>query len=145
MLHGNGTKTRKLCCLPVVAIFGDEKIRGFREKEYEKQQSKTVFGQLYLFEWLLSDPFVHVFARKITIILGYLSTGAICSEKRPLFTQRSWRKTVNFEEYVQNITDKYPCIFYHQTRLVCLLDFFYKALDVNDLLKAFRTSLDCSN
>ena len=49
--------------------------------------------------------------------------GAICSEKRPVVTYQSWWKTVSFEEYVQNVTDKYPCNFSRQTGLVVFIIF----------------------
>ena len=33
-------------------------------------------------------------------MLGYLSAYIICSEKRTVFRERSWRKTVSFEEQI---------------------------------------------
>ena len=43
-------------------------------------------------------------------MLGYLSAGIICSEKRTVFRERSSRKTVSFKGQIMS-KDKYPSIF----------------------------------
>jgi len=43
-------------------------------------------------------------------VLGYLSVDIICSKKRPVFWERSSKKTVSFKEQIMS-KDKYPSIF----------------------------------
>ena len=43
-------------------------------------------------------------------MLRYLSADIIFSEKRTVFRERSWRKTVSFEEQIMS-KEKYPSIF----------------------------------
>ena len=58
-------------------------------------------------------------------MLGYLSTGIICSEKRTLFRELSSRKTVSIEERMMS-KDKFPSIFSAQMEAIqCLLSLKY--------------------
>ena len=52
-------------------------------------------------------------------MLGYLSTGIICSEKRTAFRERSARKTESFEEQIMS-KDKYPSIFFPSNESYCV-------------------------
>ena len=53
-------------------------------------------------------------------MLGYLSTGIICSEKRTAFRERSARKTESFEEQIMS-KDKYPSIFSPQMKVIVFI------------------------
>ena len=55
-------------------------------------------------------------------MLGYLSAGIICSEKRTVFRERSSRKTVSYEEQIMS-KNKYPNIFSPQKEALSLLSF----------------------
>ena len=50
-------------------------------------------------------------------MLGYLSAGIICSEKRTVFRERSSTKTVSFEEQIMSKV-KYPSIFSRQMKAI---------------------------
>jgi len=53
-------------------------------------------------------------------MLGYLSADIICSEKRTVFRERSWKKTVSFQEQIMS-KDKYPSIFSHQMEAIVFI------------------------
>ena len=60
------------------------------------------------------------------LMLRYLSTDIICSEKRTVFREHSSRKTVSFEEQIMS-KDKYLSIFSPQmeTIMLIILQIFY--------------------
>ena len=53
-------------------------------------------------------------------MLGYLSAGIICSEKRTVFRERSSTKTVSYEEQIMS-KDKYPNIFSRQMEAIVFI------------------------
>ena len=59
-------------------------------------------------------------------MLGYLSSGIICSEKRTVFRERSLRKTVGYEEQIMSKA-KYLSIFTPQmaTIVFIILQIFF--------------------
>ena len=53
-------------------------------------------------------------------MLGYLYADIICFEKQTVFGERSWMKTVSFEEQVFS-KDKYPSIFSPQMEAIVVI------------------------
>ena len=67
-------------------------------------------------------------------MLGYLSADIICSEKRPVFRERSSRKTVSFEEQIMS-KDKYPSIFSQPNRGYCV--YYPSVLKIGEFPRIF--------
>jgi len=53
-------------------------------------------------------------------MLGYLSADIICSERQPVFRERSSRKTVSFEEQMMS-KDSYAGIFLPQMEAIVFI------------------------